>query len=187
MTDQAQLAPPPPVDPAAPMIARTERVVVGRACDAVFAYVVLGPLEKMIPATPKLPGVTGVTLLTPGPWGGMGERRHVHLTDGSQTTEQGLEAVPGERFRYEVWDYSTAAGKPIAYALGEFVFQPLEGGRTEIVWTYAFRLRPGMFPGNLGGLGRWLMRRVFLDTAYAELMRASLAAIKTQLEAGSAI
>ena len=183
MTAQANLAPPPAIDPAAPTIARTERIAVARPADAVFAYVVSGPLEKMIPVTRQLPGVTGVTLLTPGPWGGVGERRHVHLSDGSQTTEQALEAVPGQRFRYQVWDYSTAAGKPIAYALGAFVFKPLEGGRTEIVWTYAFRLRANMFPGNLGGLGRWLMRRVFLDTAYAELMRASLAAIKAQLEA----
>ena len=179
----AELAPPPTVDPKAATIARTERIVVARPTDAVFAYVVLGPLAEMIPATRKLPGVAGTSLLTPGPWGGVGQRRYVHLTDGSQTTEQGLEQVPGERFRYQVWDYSTSAGKPIAYALGEFVFKALEGGRTEIVWTYAFRLRPEMFPGNLGGLGRWLMRRVFLDTAYAELMRASLAAIKARLEA----
>ena len=123
--------------------------------------------------------------LTPGPWGGMGARRHVHLSDGSQTTEQVLEAIPGERFAYQVWDYSTAAGKPIAYALGEFVFRPLAGGRTEIVWTYAFRLRGDIFPGNLGFIGRWLMKRVFLDTAYAELMRASLGAIRTALETGA--
>jgi hypothetical protein len=178
----AELAPPPVVDPQAPTIARTERIVVARPADAVFAYVVAGPLAEMIPATRKLPGVTGTTLLTPGPWGGVGERRYVHLTDGSQTTEQGLESVPGQRFRYEVWDYSTAAGKPIAYALGEFVFTALDDKRTEIVWTYAFRLRSNMFPGNLGWLGRRLMRLVFLDTAYAELMRASLAAIKARLE-----
>jgi hypothetical protein len=185
VTVQSELAPLPAVDPKAPMIARTERVTVAGPAAAVFDYVVLGPLAEMIPPTAKLPGVTGVTLLSPGPWGGVGERRIVDLSDGSQTTEQVLETTPGERFRYEVWDYSTAAGKPIAYALGEFVFKALDGGRTEIVWTYAFRLRGDMFPGSLGGLGRWLMRRVFLDTAYAELMRASLAAIRRSLEAGA--
>lgn len=177
-----ELAPPPRVDPLAPMIARTERIVVERRPTAVFAYVVSGPLEAMIPLTRRLPGVTGTTLLTPGPWGGVGERRHVHLSDGSQTTEQALEATPGEHFSYEVWDYSTAAAKPIAYALGEFKFSELEGGRTEIVWTYAFRLRSDVFPGSLGGLGRWLMRMAFIDTAYAELMRASLTVIKGALE-----
>jgi hypothetical protein len=180
----AELAP-PPIDATAPTIARTERIIVRRPAQAVFAYVIGGPLEEMIPATRQLPGVTGTTLLTPGPWGGVGERRHVHLTDGSQTTEQGLASTPGERFAYEVWDYTTAAGKPIAYALGEFLFKPLEGDRTEIAWTYAFRLRGDIFPGSLGGVGRWLMRRVFLDTAYAQLMRSSLAAIRAALEAGA--
>jgi hypothetical protein len=178
-------APPPPIDPAASTIARIERVVVHRPPADVFAYVVAGPLEAMIPATRQLPGVTGTTLLTAGAWGDAGARRHVHLSDGSQTTERVLDAQPGADFRYQVWDYTTAAGKPIAYALGEFLFKPLEGGRTEIVWTYAFRLRDDIFPGNLGGLGRWLMRRVFLDTAYARLMRASLAAIRQALERGA--
>jgi hypothetical protein len=181
----ADLAPPPPIDPEAPMIARTERIVVDRPPDAAFAYVVGGPLEAMIPKTRRLPGVTGVTPLTPGPWGAVGGRRHVHLSDGSQTTEQVLEAVPGERFRYEVWDYSTAAAKPIAYALGDFAFTGLDGGRTEIAWTYAFRLRSNVFPGNLGGLGRWLMKASFIDGPYAELMRASLAAMKAALEKGA--
>lgn len=176
------LAPPPAVDPKARMIARTERIVVARPSAAVFDYVVAGPLAEMIPATKQLPGVTGVTPLTPGSWGGVGQRRLVHLSDGSQTTEQVLEAARGQHFRYEVWDYSTAAGKPIAYALGEFLFKPLAGGRTEIVWTYAFHLRDDMFPGSLGAFGRWLMRRVFLDTAYARLMQASLAAIRKTLE-----
>ena len=183
----AELAPPPAVDPKAATIARTERIVVARPAGAVFDNVVSGPLAEMIPVTKQLPGVTGVTLLTPGPWGGVGERRHVHLTDGSQTTEQVLGSAPGQHFRYEVWDYSTAAGKPIAYALGEFVFKALDAGRTEIAWTYAFRLRSNMFPGSLGPLGRWLMRRVFLDTAYAALMRASLAAIRDQLERRPAV
>jgi len=179
------LTAPPAIDPKAAMIARTERISVGRPPAEVFAYVVGGPLEKMIPVTSQLPGVTGTTLLTPGPWGGVGERRHVHLSDGSQTTEQVLDFVPNTHFRYEVWDYSTAAGKPIAYALGAFHFRPLEDGRTEIAWTYAFRLKGGMFPGNLGAVGRWLMRQVFIDTAYARLMRASLSAIKASLEAGA--
>ena len=178
------MPPPPAIDPKAAMIARTERIVVNRPAAAVFGYVVGGPMAEMIPATRQLPGVTRVTPLTPGPWGGVGERRIVHLTDGSQTTEQMLEAASPQTFRYQVWDYSTAAAKPIAYALGEFLFRPLDGGRTEIVWTYAFRLRGDIFPGNLGGLGRWLMRRVFLDTAYARLMQASLVAIRASLERG---
>lgn len=183
MPDHAQLAPPPAIDPAAPMIARTERISIDRPTGEVYAYVVAGPLERMIPVTKRLPGVSGTTLLTAGPWGGVGERRHVHLTDKSRTTEQVLEALAGQRFRYEVWDYSTPAAKPIAYALGDFQFEAAGvGERTDLIWTYAFRLRRDVFPGNLGGLGRMLLRLALVDSAYAELMRASLAAIKAQIE-----
>src|SRR3569833_3468279 len=112
----AELAPPPAMDPAAPMLARTERIVIDRPPEAVFAVVVGGPLERMVLATRRLPGVAGVTLLMLGHWGAVGGRRRVHLTDGAATTEQVLESLPGERFRYQVWDYTTAAAKPIAYA-----------------------------------------------------------------------
>src|SRR5215469_8649570 len=49
--DAAPLAPPPLIDPAAPMIARTERIIVDRPPPATYAYVVEGPLERMIPVT----------------------------------------------------------------------------------------------------------------------------------------
>jgi hypothetical protein len=178
---KADLAPPPAIDPAAPMITRTERIVVDRPAADVARYVVEADLATQVLATRRLPGVVGVAPLTPGPWGAPGGRRVVRLSDGTQTTEQMLERT-ADRFRYQVWDYTTAAARPIAYALGEFRFVALEGGRAEIVWTYAFRLRSDTFPGSLGGLGRWLMKTAFLDTAYAELMRTALAAIKSGAE-----
>ncbi|HEY0435342.1 MAG TPA: SRPBCC family protein [Phenylobacterium sp.] len=178
----AELPPPPAIDPAAPMIARTERIVIDRPPAEVARHVIEADLDRQVLATRRLPGVEGVTPLTPGPWGAVGQRRIVRLTDGAQTTEQVLERS-AERFRYQVWDYTTAAARPIAYALGEFRFEARGEARTELVWTYAFRLRGDVFPGNLGGLGRWMMKRVFLDTAYAELMRTALRAIKAGVEA----
>ena len=166
------------------MIARTERVVIDRPPPTVSDYVVLGALEDMVLPTRRLPGVAGVTPLTPGPWGTVGGRRIVRLTDGAETTEQVLVHTPAELFRYQVWNYTTSAARPIAYALGEFRFSALDGGaRTELTWTYAFRLRGDRFPGTFGGLGRVLMRMAFIDSAYAELMRTALGAIKAKLEA----
>ncbi|HXA37464.1 MAG TPA: SRPBCC family protein [Phenylobacterium sp.] len=176
------LPPPPAIDPDAPMIARTERIVVDRPPQAVSDWVVLGALEEMVLPTKRLPGVAGVTPLTPGPWGTPGGRRIVRLTDGAQTTEQVVVRTP-ELFRYQVWNYTTPAARPVAYAIGEFRFAPLDGGaRTELAWTYAFRLRGDRLPGSLGGLGRALMRIAFLDSAYAELMRTALKAIRAKLE-----
>ncbi|THD77012.1 MAG: hypothetical protein E7812_13705 [Phenylobacterium sp.] len=179
----ADLPPPPVVDPAAPMIARTERIVVDRPIGALSEWLRTAKLEDQLTPTKGLPGVVGTTQLTPGEWGVPGARRVVHLSDGGSATEQILEFFPADRFRYVVWDYTTAAARPIAYAVGEFRYVALDAGRTEIIWTYAFRLRSNRFPGVLGGLGRWLMRVAFLDRAYAQLMRTTLAAMKAGAEA----
>jgi hypothetical protein len=164
------------------MIARTDRIVIDLPPLALAEKLQKAKLEDQLPATRGLPGVVGTTQLTPGEWGGAGARRTVHLSDGGSATEQVLEYVPGKRFRYQVWDYTTAAARPIAYAVGEFRYQPLAGERTEVVWTYAFRLRTDRFPGFLGPLGRWLLRVAFLDRAYAVLMRQTLKAMKAYAE-----
>ena len=177
-----ELPPPPAIVPDAPTIARTERIVIARAAPALFDWNMVQKLEDNLPATAALPGVVGTTQLTPGPWGEPGARRIVHLSDGSSATEQVLEVIRGERFRYQVWDYTTAAARPIAYAVGEFRYLALDAGRTEIVWTYAFRLRGDRFPGVLGPLGRWLLKVAFLDRAYAVLMRETLKAMKAGAE-----
>jgi hypothetical protein len=180
----SDLPPPPAVDPAAPMIARTERIVIEAPIAAFWDWSLKTPLESILTQTGGLPGVVGTTPLTPGEWGVPGERRIVRLSDGSSCTEQILEADPPHGFRYQVWDYSTAAARPIAYAVGEFRHVALDAGRTEVVWTYAFRLRGDRFPGMLGPLGRRLMKTVFLDRAYATLMRETLKAMKAGAERG---
>ena len=173
---------PPPIDPAAPMIARTERIIIDRPLDAYWDWNQSAKLEDVLPSTESLPGVVGVTQLTPGDWGVDGARRIVHLSDGARCQERVLEVTPEARFRYQVWGYTTSAARPVAYAIGEFCYRALDGGRTEIAWTYAFRLRNDRFPGFLGPFGRWLMKIVFLDRAYAQLMGRSLAAMKAAAE-----
>src|SRR5947208_11517895 len=133
----ADLPPPPAIDPAAPMIARTDRIVVDRPRQALFDWNMAQKLEDSLPATGALPGVVGTTQLTPGDWGVSGARRIVHLSDGASATEQILEMTPGEQFRYQVWDYTTAAARPIAYAIGEFRYVAVDAATTEVVWTYA--------------------------------------------------
>jgi len=177
------LAPPPVIDPDAPMIARTDRIVIDLPPGPLFELLQKAKLEDQLTETRGLPGVVGTTQLTPGEWGRAGSRRVVHLSDGGSATEQVLEYVPGERFRYQVWDYTTAAARPIAYAIGEFRYLPFAGNRTEVVWTYAFRLRSDRFPGFLGPLGRWLLKVAFLDRAYAVLMAETLKAMKRYAEA----
>jgi hypothetical protein len=176
-----ELPPPPQIDPSAPLIARTERIVVDRTPRALSDWMIMTKLEDSLLATKALPGVIGTTLLTPE-WGVVGARRLLHLSDGGSATEQILAFKAGERLRYQVWNYTTSAARPIHYAIGEFRYLALDEGRTDLVWTYAFSLRSDRFPGFLGPLGRWLLKVVFLDRAYGELMRKTLRTTKVGAE-----
>ena len=51
-----------------------------------------------------------------------------------------------------------------------------------MTWTYSFRLKDDVFPGDLGGLGRFLFRVGFLDREYAEMMRGVLNGYKSTAE-----
>jgi hypothetical protein len=175
--------PPPTLDPRDRLASRTDRIVIDRPPDAVHRRMEGARLEDTLPRTGRLPGVVGTHALTPGPFGEPGSRRLVCLSDGARALEQVLVRAPGREFRYVVWGYTTPAARPIAYGVGHFRYDAVDDGRTAVTWTYAFKLRPDRFPGMLGPLGRWLFRVAFLDRAYAELMRETLAATKRFVEA----
>jgi hypothetical protein len=176
------LPPPPDIELGAPMIAHSERVVIDLPPRAFSEWMLQARLEEQFSDTRALPGVVGTAQLTPGDWGKPGSRRVVHLSDGARCTEQVLAYIPGEVFRYVVWDYTTAAARRVTYAVGEYRYAPLDDGRTQVIWTYAFRLKPDRFPGKLGRLGRWIFRHAYLERNYAELMRATLQATKAYAE-----
>lgn len=85
------------------------------------------------------------------------------------------------QFRYVVWGYTTEAAQAVDYAVGEFRFTERDGA-TEIVWSYAFALKPGRFPGNLGWLGEKLFRWSFLERDYAAMMRGTLEGYRRAVE-----
>lgn len=173
--------PHPEVAPLSELATRTDEIIVDVPRDVLDRRLATAKLEDQLPKTSALPGVVGTTDLTPGPFGQPGARRMVHLSDGGSATEQVLER-DAEGFRYVVWNYTTPAARPVAYAVGQFRYLDLGDGRTRIVWTYSFKLNPQRFPGVLGPLGRWLFRLAFLDRAYAELMRETLKAMKAYAE-----
>ena len=83
-------------------------------------------------------------------------------------------AVGSRRLRYLVHDYTVAAARPIADAVGEFRFDSLSVTSTRVTWRYSFKLRGNTFPGTLGPLGRSLFRRSFVDRDYAHFMDAAV-------------
>src|SRR4029453_10838290 len=97
----------PKVGPLEGLISRTEEKVL----DGSIADVMKGaarPLEEAIRPTQDLPGVAGTFRLSSGPYGTVGARRLVCLTDGNIAVEEVLLTEPGytNRFGYVVWTYT---------------------------------------------------------------------------------
>ena len=147
------------------------------------------PLEKTINKSDTPPGVSGEHMLTQGEFGSPGSRHIVCLTDGTSTEEEALERADSaisSHFRYIVWNYTTPKARPIAYGVGEFRTVQLDTGHTRITWTYSFKLKEDVFPGEFGALGRWLFRVRFLDSEYAAMMKDVLNGYKQDAEARQA-
>jgi hypothetical protein len=143
------------------------------------------PLEKTINKSDSLPGVSGDYMLTKGEFGTPGSRHLVCLTDGTSTEEEALEhedSPTASHFRYIVWNYTTPKAKPITYGVGEFRTVQLDSGHTRITWTYSFKLKENVFPGELGAFGRWLFRVRFLEGEYASMMKDVLNGYKQDAE-----
>lgn len=173
----------PAIDPAR-LVAHTESIRVDAPLYRTLAVVEAMSLDETIAEDGGLPGVAGTVDLTEGGFGDEGTRRVVCLTDGGTVLEEVLERrrdATTSSFRYVVWNYTSAAARAVDYAVGEFRFAESDG-MTEIVWTYAFALRPDRFPGNLGWLGERLFRWSFLERDYAGMMRGTLAGYRRAVE-----
>jgi hypothetical protein len=143
------------------------------------------PLNQALRGSNSLPGVSGDFMLTKGQFGAPGSRHIVCLTDGGSVEEEALEReqnAGSAHFRYIVWNYQTPKARPIAYGVGEFRSLEIDGSRTRVTWTYSFKLKEDVFPGNLGGLGQFLFRVGFLDRDYAAMMRGVLNGYKASAE-----
>ncbi|WP_374131620.1 hypothetical protein [Sphingomonas sp. 28-62-20] len=178
-------APPPAPLPVERLVSRVETIRIKAPLPVVLASIAETKLEDAIPPQKNLPSVTGTRLLTPGAFDFPGARRIVCLSDGSTLMEQLLEnraSATEARFRYIVWNYTSATARPISYAVGDFVRTQLLTGETHVRWTYAFKMNRTRLPGVLGFVGDQLFRWWFLDGDYAQMMRATLAADKQRAE-----
>ncbi len=178
--------PHPPVAGPERLVSRTEEITIDRPLDEVLAAVDATPLDQAIFRGSDLPGVRGTHVLAGGKFDQPGSRHMLFLTDDTTAVEQVLEKTrdaASYRFRYVVWNYTTAAAKPLLYGLGEFVYTA-QGEKTHVRWTYSFELRKDRFPGFLGvGLGGALLKAAFLNGPYAKWMKGTLALTKQNAEA----
>jgi hypothetical protein len=169
-------APHPSIAPAEQLVSHTEQILIPRPMSVVSAAM-KKPLEKTIGKSNSLPGVSGDYMLTKGPYGAIGSRRIVCLTDGTTTEEEALErddSVTSGHFRYIVWNYTTPKGRPVSYGVGDFKTVQQDPGHTLVTWTYSFKLKSDTFPGEFGAVGRWLFKVWFLDRDYGAMMKGVL-------------
>ena len=125
-----------------------------------------------IDATIDLPGVSGTLRLSEGPYGTVGARRLVCLTDGSTSVEEVLltESTPqSSRFQYVVWNHTNPKFKNVAYAVGEFVRTQPAPDRTNVEWTYRFALKAGVSAEE-----RSRFQKIFLEQEFATWMRTQM-------------
>jgi hypothetical protein len=179
--------PHPAVAPIDQLVTHTEDIVINRPL-AVVVSASDKPLQNAVHSTGSLPGVAGDVSLTPGAFGAPGSRRLVCLSDDSTLEEQALEREQNNysyRFRYVVWNYTSAQARPIVYGVGEFLYSDMSGRRTRVHWTYSFALNRHRFPGYLWSIGDFLFRVDFLDRQYADLMRGTLNGLKSDAESRS--
>lgn len=177
--------PPPPVLPFDRLVRHEETVVIDAPLVRVLAAAKAAALEDTIQENSGLPHVTGTYMLTPGAFESAGARRITCLSDGSTLVEQILErretTNPAE-FRYVVWNYTSRSARPVDYGVGRFIHRQLADDRTEVIWTYGFRLRRDRWPGFLGFIGDFLFEKFFLERDYARMMRSTLSASKVDVE-----
>jgi hypothetical protein len=177
--------PRPDIAPIEELVGHTEEIDIARGL-SVVVQAGNRPLQEGIRPTRDMPGVSGTFRLTEERFGSVGSRRLVCLTDGSIVVEEVLHSEVHDdrrRFRYVVWNYTSATFSAVDYAVGEFVHTQTAPDKTHINWTYRFALKTDRMPGRLGAFGKFLFRKSFLQREFAEWMRSMLERGRSNAEA----
>lgn len=138
-------------------------------------------LRVFLPGTKKLPGVRRTEAVTTALYPAVGSVRRVVLADGNSAEEEVLEQDE-RHLKYLVARYTSPQAAPIAYGVGEFVFDDAGPAATRITWTYSFKLLDDRFPGTWGALGRTFFRIGFLNGDYADFMSTGREAMRSWAE-----
>jgi hypothetical protein len=113
------------------------------------------------------------TVVLYGHWPEEGAVRRLEFSDGHYTLERVLENDHPTLFRYQVWDFTAAAGNNLEYALGEQSWEALPDGTSKLTWTYS--LKPN------AGYKRFFVQR-FVNNDMRPLMDNALDVVKAQAD-----
>ncbi|MFK8184608.1 MAG: SRPBCC family protein [Phormidesmis sp.] len=129
-------------------------------------------LSDFLTPTEGMPAVQNTVPLVGGEWGQAGDKRRVELDDGHYAVETILSSTD-DQFTYQVWGFTSPAGRFADYATGEFLYED-QGEQTRVTWTYSFR------PNSL--LSR-IPLSLFVRNTFQGFMENGLANMKAGAEA----
>jgi Polyketide cyclase / dehydrase and lipid transport len=97
--------------------------------------------EQLVSFFPKDMGIPGVKGTTPmrGTWGQNGAIRRVELDDGHYAFDLILNNRYPDVFAYQVFGFTSQAGRVADYIRAELRYTELSPGVTQLQWTYAMR------------------------------------------------
>ena len=133
---------PPDYSAAPPAIAQgfhvtnVETAIVNVPSKAFLVWKEQAQLSDFLTPTDGMPAVQNTVSLEGGEWGQVGDKRRVELADGHYAVETILSSTD-DKFSYQVWGFTSSAGRFTDYATGEFVYED-QGDQTLVVWTYRF-------------------------------------------------
>jgi len=129
-------------------------------------------LSEVLTPTDGMPAVQDTVVIDGGDWGQVGDKRRIDLADGHYAVETILSSTD-DGLAYQVWGFTSQAGRFADYATGEFVYED-KGDKTLVTWTYRFR------PNSL--LSR-IPLSLFVRNTFQGFMENGLANMKAGAEA----
>lgn len=108
-----------------------------------------------------------------GTWPETDSVRRLEFSDGHYALERVIKNDFPTLFRYQVWNFTAAAGDNLEYAVGQQAWTELDAGRSKLVWTYS--LRPN------ADYKQFFVQR-FVNNDMRPLMDRALDAVKKQVD-----
>ncbi|MDY6857424.1 MAG: SRPBCC family protein [Thermodesulfobacteriota bacterium] len=137
-----------------------------------FEHIVPIDLTSIFTGYGPLPAVTG-TENQIGAWDAAGQKRTVHLSDGSSAQEVLTKYEHPQYFSYTVSAFTGILGFFTTHADGEWWFEPQSTGKTHIKWRYAFNSKSAFAVPAL-----WIITKLL----WRGYMKKALLLLKNQLE-----
>lgn len=150
----------------------TETVTIDLPRDDFLRWKSTTELSEVLTPTAGMPAVERTTLLEGDRWGKPDALRRIELSDGHYAVETILSNTP-DKLSYQVWGFTSQAGKFASYATGEFTYVE-QGDTTIVTWTYKFK------PNSL--LAR-IPLSLFVRNDFQPFMENGLSNMKQQSEA----